>query len=123
MERAKRPPDGVDAYIAAAPKNSRQKLKEIRAAIKTTAPAAEERLSYGIPYYHYNGRLAYFAHWKAHVAIYLPTPVIEKHKNLLKAYETSKATIRFPLNRKLPIALIKKLVRSRMKTNESRSAQ
>src|ERR1044072_5393183 len=103
MERAKRPPDGGGAYIAAGRKNSRQKLKEIRAAIKTTAPAAEERLSYGIPYYHYNGRLAYFAHWKAHVAISPPTPVIEKHKNLLKAYETTKATIRFPLNKRLPI--------------------
>ncbi len=120
MKSTKKPAGGVDAYISAAPKKSRGKLKEIRSAIRTTAPAAEERLSYGIPYYHYNGRLAYFAHWKAHVAIYLPTPVIEKHKNLLKSYETTKATIRFPLNRKLPTALIKKLIRSRMKTNESR---
>ena len=73
-----------------------------------------------MPYYSYEGRLAYFQLWKNHIGLYLPTPVIEEHKRELKGYETSKATIRIPLNEKLPVTLIRKLVRARMKKNEAR---
>ena len=113
-------PKNVDVYIAATPKEIQGKLKELRAAIRETAPTAVERISYGMPYYHYKGRLAYFSLWKAHIGLYLPTPVIEEHKTDLKAYETSSATIHFPLDKKLPVALIKKLVKARMKKNEER---
>ena len=115
----KRPKD-VDAYIAAAPKEVQGKLKELRAVIKKTAPTAVERISYGMPYYAYKGRLVYFGLAKAHIGLYIPTPVIEEHKTELEAYETTKATVRFPLDKQLPIALIRKLVRARMKKNEAR---
>ena len=105
MKKIPKPKD-VDGYIALAPRNVRSKLKELRAIIRKAAPDAEERISYGMPYYHYNGRLAYFSIWKAHIGLYIPTPVIEEHKNELKSYETSDATIRFPLDKKLPVALI-----------------
>lgn len=108
----------VDAYIAAAPANVRSKLKEMRKAIKEIAPQAMEKLSYGMPYYGYKGRLAYFAAFNAHIGLYIPTPTIEQHKNDLKGYGTAKATVRFPLDKKLPIALIKKLVKSRVKFND-----
>ena len=111
-------PKDVDAYIARAPKEVQGKLKEIRKAIKEAAPAAAERISYGIPYYGCKGRLAYFRIAKAHIGLYVPPPVIGEHKNELEDYETARATVRFPLDKKLPIALIKKLVKARMKKNE-----
>lgn len=113
-------PKDVNTYIGAAPKEVRAKLKELRAVIRKTAPGAEERISYGMPYYHYKGRLAYFSFWKTHIGLYIPTPVIEEHKSELKAYETSNATVRFPLDEKLPVMLIKKLVRARMKKNDAK---
>ncbi|HEY2931027.1 MAG TPA: DUF1801 domain-containing protein [Acidobacteriota bacterium] len=113
-------PKSVDAYIAAAPKEVQRKLKELRATIRKTAPDAEERISYGMPYYGYKGRLAYFAAFKKHIGLYVPPPVIEEHKSELKDYETARATVRFPLDKKLPIALIRKLVRARMKKNEAK---
>ena len=117
MEKPKR---DVDAYIAAAPKEVRGKLKELRKVIKSTAPKAEEKISYGMPYYAYKGRLVYFAFARKHIGLYVPTPVIEEHKKELRDYETAKATVRFPLNKKLPLALIRELVKARMKKNEAR---
>ena len=118
MKRAK----DVDEYIANAPEEMRGKLQEIRAVIRKAAPNAEERISYGMPYYGYKGRLAYFAYAKGHIGFYIPPPVIEEHEKELKAYGTSTATVRFPLNEKLPVRLIKKLVKARMiKNDEART--
>ncbi|MBI2924097.1 MAG: DUF1801 domain-containing protein [Verrucomicrobia bacterium] len=108
------------AYIAAAPAAVRSRLKELRSLIRKTAPAAVERISYGMPYYAYQGRLAYFRHWKAHIGLYLPTPIIEEHRRELAGYETTTATVRLPLDKKLPIAFIRQLVRARMRMNEAR---
>ena len=116
----KKAPKDVDEYIVRAPKEVQVKLKELREAIREAAPTAMERISYGMPYYGYKGRLAYFRLAKDHIGLYVPPPVIEEHKNELANYVTAKATVRFPLDKKLPIALIKKLVRVRMKKNESR---
>ena len=116
----KKPPKDVDAYIASAPKEVQGKLKEIRAAVKKTAPTAVERISYGMPYYDYKGRLVYFAFAKAHIGLYIPTPVIEEHKSELKDYQIAKATVRFPLDKKIPVALIKRLIRARIKKNNKR---
>jgi uncharacterized protein YdhG (YjbR/CyaY superfamily) len=116
-------PESVDAYIAAAPKAVRSKLKELQAAIREAAPTAEERISYGMPYYSYKGRLAYFAAFKNHIGLYVPPPIIEKHKSELKDYETAKSTIRFPLDMKLPVVLIKKLVKAQLKKNEADGAE
>jgi uncharacterized protein YdhG (YjbR/CyaY superfamily) len=112
-------PKDVDAYIAAAPREARAKLVQLRKIIKTTAPKAEESISYGMPYYGYNGRLAYFAAFKKHIGFYVPTPVIEEHKKELKNYETAKATVRFPIDRPLPVSLVKKLIKARMKKIEN----
>ena len=113
-------PKDVDAYIARAPEEVQGKLKEIRSAIKKAAPTAVERISYGMPYYDYKGRLAYFAFAKAHIGLYIPTPVIDEHKNELADYETAKATVRFPLDKKIPVTLIKKLIKARIKKNNKR---
>ena len=115
-----RKPKNVDSYIAKAPKEFQGKLKQIRATIKAVAPKADERISYGMPYYEYRGRLAYFLLAKAHIGLYLTPPIIEEHKKELKSYQTAKATVRFPLDKKLPIVLIKKLIKARMKRNEQK---
>ena len=115
----KQKPKNVDSYIAGCPKELQGKLEELREIIKKTAPAAEEKISYGMPYYAYKGRLAYFQLWKEHIGLYLPTPVIQEHAKELKDYETAKATVRFPLDKKLPVALIRKLIKARMKKNEA----
>lgn len=116
MKKAK----DVSEYITRASKEVRGKLREMRAAIKAAAPMAQEGISYGMPYYSYKGRVAYFQEWKHHIGIYIPTPVIEEHKPELKNYVAAKATVRFPLDKKLPVGLIKKLVKARVKKNEEK---
>lgn len=109
----------VDAYITVAPKEVRRQLAKLRAAIKAAAPQAEERISYGMPYYAYKGRLAYFGLSQKHIGLYIPTPVIEEHKKELKEYETARATVRLPLDKPVPVALVKKLIRARRQKNEA----
>ena len=108
----------VDEYIARAPKEIGGKLRQLRATIKSTAPMVEERISYGMPYYDYKGPVIYFSYAKKHIGLYALPANIAAHKEELKQYSTSKGTIRLPLDEKLPIALIKKLVKARIKTNE-----
>ena len=115
----KKIPKDVDAYIAAAPTGPRGKLGQLRKIIKAAAPKADEGISYKVPYYKYHGALVYFAAFKNHIGLFVPTPIIEEHKLELKGYETAKATVRFPIGKPLPGALIKKLVKARIKRNEA----
>ena len=108
----------VDEYISNAPKDVQGKLKEMRAAIKECAPKAMEKISYGMPYFGYKGRLIYFAYFKNHIGFYIMPPMVEMYKKDLKEYETSTGTVRFPFDKKLPISLIRKLVKARVKHNE-----
>ncbi len=112
-------PKTPDAYIVAAPKQAQAKLKALRKAIRQAAPKAEEKLSYGMPYYHYLGRLAYFAAFKNHIGLYIPSPVVAEHKRELKGYVTATATVQFPMEKPIPVSLVKKLVKARMKKNEA----
>ncbi|MHB1048634.1 MAG: iron chaperone [Bacteroidota bacterium] len=107
----------IDEYIAAFPANVQKKLKEIRSAIRTSAPDAEEKISYAIPTFTLNGNLVHFAAFKNHVGFY-PTPDgIEAFKKVLSQYEGGKGTVQFPLDKPLPIALIKKIVKHRVRQN------
>lgn len=114
-----KPVKDVDEYIANAPKEVQGKLRELRAAIIAAAPNAEERISYGMPYYRYKGRLVYFAYAKKHVGIYaILDPVRSQFKSELAGFDMSKGTIRFPLDKKLPLVLIKKLVKAQARRND-----
>ena len=108
----------VDAYISNAPENVREKLRQLRRAIVEAVPEANERISYGMPYYDYNGRLAYFGLAKRHIGLYIPTPIIDQHKEDLAGYHAVQATIHLPLDQDLPIELIKKLVTARAHLND-----
>lgn len=110
----------VDEYIANAPEEVQPKLKELRKIIKAVAPKAEEKLSYGMPYYGYKGRLAYFAYARTHVGLYVMPPVIQNHKKELEGYSTAMATVRFPLGQDLPVKLIEKLVKAGVANNEAK---
>lgn len=110
----------VEGYIASAPKEVQPKLKQMRELILSAAPKAEEKISYSMPYYGYKGRLAYFAFAKTHIGLYIPPPIIAMHKDELKKYKTAMATVQFPLDEKLPVTLIKKLVKARVRFNENK---
>jgi uncharacterized protein YdhG (YjbR/CyaY superfamily) len=108
----------VDAYIKAAPKTVQPMLRDLRQAIKAAAPKAEEKLSYGMPFYEYHGRLIYFAAHRNHVGMY---PIIGRETDLyakeLKPYLAAKATLQFPIGKPLPITLVKKVVKQRAREN------
>jgi uncharacterized protein YdhG (YjbR/CyaY superfamily) len=112
-------PNQVDAYIDSVSKHAQKNLNALRKAIIQAAPKAIERISYGMPYYAYKGRLAYFRLAKNHIGLYIPTPTIEDYKKEVGNYYASQATLHLPLDKKLPIALIKKLIKARMEYNKS----
>jgi uncharacterized protein YdhG (YjbR/CyaY superfamily) len=112
------PTKTVDEYIAAAPKAARGRLREFRTAIRAAAPKAKESISYRMPYYSYKGRLAWFALQSSYVGLYLRPPTVAEHKKELSGYVTTKSAIHFPLERKMPIRLVKKLIKAAMKKNE-----
>ncbi|HEV2138330.1 MAG TPA: DUF1801 domain-containing protein [Nitrososphaerales archaeon] len=115
----------VDEYIAAAPQDVQPKLREVRAAITDVAPDAGESISYGMAFYNYKGetgykgRFCYFGLQKAHIGLYIPPPIIEDHMDELAGYKTTKSALHLPLDRPIPISLIKRLVRDRLKRHEA----
>ena len=111
----------VSEYIANAPKEVQEKLQQLRTAIKESAPKAIEKISYGMPYYGYKGRLAYFAYAKNHIGFYGMPYSLDELKDEIKDYRTGKATIRLDLNKKLPIGLIKKIVKMGVKKNDEKA--
>ena len=110
---------GVDAYIRAARGTARKKLQEVRNAIREVAPEARESISYGMPYYDYRGRLAWFGLHTSHIGLYLRPPIIQEHSRELRRYVTTKSAVHLPLDREIPSSLVKKLVRARMKINDA----
>jgi uncharacterized protein YdhG (YjbR/CyaY superfamily) len=107
----------IDKYIATFPKETQKILEEIRATIKAAAPEAEEKISYQMPTFVLNGNLVHFAAFKNHIGFY-PVPTgIEKFKKELSAYEGGKGSVQFPLDKPMPLILISKIVKFRVKEN------
>ena len=110
----------VDSYIAAAPEEVRAMLAELRRVIKKAAPKANERISYGMPFYEYGGtgykgRLIYFAAFKNHISLFITPWYTKTVPSELKRYHVSKATYRFPSDEPFPFTLIEKTVRALVK--------
>jgi uncharacterized protein YdhG (YjbR/CyaY superfamily) len=107
----------IDDYIASFPENVQTILQEMRCAIKDAAPDAEEVISYQMPAFRLNGILVWFAAFKNHIGFFPKVSAIEAFKKDLSGYELSKGTIRFPLDNPLPIDLVQKIVKLRVKEN------
>ena len=112
----------VDEYIATADPKAKKALRDIRKTIKAAAPKAKEVISYQIPGYMYHGMLVYFAAWKKHISFYPAPWRAESLKKEMSAYEGSKGTIKFPLDKPMPLVLIKKMVKYRLKENETKAS-
>ena len=106
----------VDDYIAAAPKDKRAALTKLRTTIKAAAPKASEIISYGMVGYKQDAkRVAYFAYWKAHIALYgTSREFIDANATELKSYLQSKGTIQFPTDKPLPYGLVTRIVKARV---------
>jgi uncharacterized protein YdhG (YjbR/CyaY superfamily) len=109
--------DTIDEYIATFPRDIQEILEKIRRTIQESAPNAKEAISYQMPTFKLNGNLVHFAAFKNHIGFF-PTPSgISRFKKELSHYETSKGTVRFPLNEPIPFDLIRKIVKYRVKEN------
>lgn len=111
-------PQSIDEYIDPFPAEIAAKLVQMRRAIRQAAPKATEVISYGMPAFKQNRVLVYFAAAKKHLGFYPTSGPIEIFKKDLKSYNTSKGAVQFPLEKALPIALIKKIVRYRQAEDE-----
>jgi len=117
-------PKAVDQYIAAVPEPARTTLKKVRAIIRLAAPKeATECISYAIPTFKYKGSLFGYAAFSNHCSLFpMSGRIIETFKSDLKNFETSKGTIRFPVNKPPSAALVKKLVRARVAEQEGKKS-
>jgi uncharacterized protein YdhG (YjbR/CyaY superfamily) len=112
--------DTIDDYIAAFPKDVQDDLQRLRRVIRESAPAAEEAISYGIPTFKLNGNLVHFAAYQHHIGFYPTSSGIAAFKKELMPYKLSKGTVQFPLGRPLPLDLIRRIVRYRIKESSAR---
>jgi uncharacterized protein YdhG (YjbR/CyaY superfamily) len=114
------PAKNIDAYLATVPAEARAALQNLRKIIRAAAPKATETISYRIPMFKYHGMLVGFAAFKDHCSFFPGAVLSKAHRDELRPYGTSKGTIRFTPDKPLPAALVKKLVRERIKQNEAR---
>jgi uncharacterized protein YdhG (YjbR/CyaY superfamily) len=114
------PAKDVDDYLAAVPADARAALEGLRKTIRAAAPEATEGISYQVPMFKHQGRpLVSFGAAKNHCAFYVMSPdVVSAHASELEGYETGKGSIRFPADKPLPAALVRKLVQARIEEVE-----
>jgi uncharacterized protein YdhG (YjbR/CyaY superfamily) len=104
----------IDEYHQSYPQEIRDLLQQLRQAILQAAPKATETISYGMPAFKLNKVLVYYAAYKNHIGFYpTPKPIVHFKEELIP-FKTSNGAIRFPINQKLPLALIKKIVKYRV---------
>lgn len=121
---AKTTADDVDAYLAKVPEPARTTLEKLRATIRSVVPPeTTEKLSYGMPAFHYKGALVAYAAFKNHCSFFpMQASLTDEMQEELKGYRTSKGTLQFPQDKPLPASLVKKMVRARIAENERRKS-
>ena len=110
----------VESYLAGCPEPHRTTLESLRATIRSVVPReTTEAISYGMPSFRYKGGLVGYAAFKEHCSFFpMSGRLVEEFADELTAYKTSKGTIQFPVDRPLPAALVKKMVKARVAQND-----
>ena len=111
----------IDDYIGDFPPDVQLMLEKVRTAIRKAAPKEEEAIKYQMPTFVLNGNLIHFAGYKNHIGLYPGSKPIEEFKDELSRYETSKGTIRLPLDKPIPVGLISKITKFCVQRNLERA--
>jgi uncharacterized protein YdhG (YjbR/CyaY superfamily) len=116
-------PKTVDQYLEALPPEERAALEKVREAIRSAAPEAEEKISYRIPMYTHHGHLVGFAAFKNHCSLFVTdSEVPERFAKELEPFRINHTTVQFTVDKPLPTALVKRIVKARVAENEARAA-
>lgn len=111
----------IEKYLAVLPDDQREALEKLRKTILSVAKGAEEKMSYGMPTVVYKGNLVHYAAFKSHMSLFGASAFMTNElKSELEGFKTSKGTIQFTVEKPLPVTLVKKIVKARMKENEER---
>ena len=114
----------MDEYLERVPEPARSTLEKVRAVIRSVMPPeATEGISYRMPVFQYKGPLVWFGAFSDHCSLFPTNSVIEAFKKELKGYRISKGTIQFPVDKPLPAALVKKLVKARLAEKQRKKAR
>lgn len=116
-------PDTIDAYIAGFPSDVQAILQQVRMTIRKAAPNAQEGIRYRMPTFLLNGNLVHFAAFRNHIGFY-PTPSgISAFTRELSPYESARGSVRFPIDRPMPLSLIARIVRFRVRETAARTPE
>jgi uncharacterized protein YdhG (YjbR/CyaY superfamily) len=121
MAASRKTPKNFDDYLDGFPKDAQQRLKQMRLTIKKAASKSKETISYGIPAFTLNGMLVWFAAFKNHIGFYPRTSAIAAFKKELSGYKGAKGSVQFPFDKPLPLSLISRIVKFRVKENLSKA--
>lgn len=121
MKKSQPTPETIDAYIATFPPKVRAILKIIRATVKKAAPKATEKISYRMPAFFQDGIVIYFAAFKNHIGVFPPIREDEQLIKTLSPYAGPKGNLQFPLDKPIPLNLITRIVKLRLKQNAART--
>lgn len=113
----------VDQYISTFPPETQALLQQMREAILKAAPKAQETISYNMPGYRLNGMLVWFAGYKNHIGFYPKPSALKTFSKELSMYKSSKGAVQFPIDKPLPISLVTKMVKHRIKENAAKVIQ
>jgi uncharacterized protein YdhG (YjbR/CyaY superfamily) len=116
-------PQTVDEYIAGFPHEVQLVLEKVRATIRKAAPGVEETIKYKMPAFTLNGNLVCFAAFKKHIGFYPRVTAVEKFKDELSVYDGAKGSIKFPLDKPMPMDLISRMVKFRARENLARARE
>jgi uncharacterized protein YdhG (YjbR/CyaY superfamily) len=121
MAKATKPTD-IDSYISQFPDDVQAVLQDVRETIRRVAPDAEETISYQMPAYRQHGILIYFAAWKSHIGLYPPISGDKALEKAVSRYAGPKGNLQFPLDEPMPLDLIERIVKLRVRQDAEKAA-
>lgn len=120
MKSNMKPVKSIDDYIKTFPQEIQIILEQVRQAIIISAPEAEETINYQIPTFKLNGNLVHFAAFKNHIGFYPAQSGLKAFRKEISKYKSSKGSVQFPIDEPMPLSLISKIVKYRVKENSSK---